>query len=57
MESRESEKMRLELESFLNNSLKQTEEAWPVKHVDLLNLEAQTKNDKAVFVGDAPARR
>lgn len=57
MESKESEKMRLELESFLNSSLKQTEDAWPVKHVDLQKLEAQEKNGTGVFAVDASVAR
>jgi hypothetical protein len=57
MESKESEKMRQELESFLNSSLKQPEDAWPVKHLDLLKLETQNKKDQDVFVHDASVRR
>ena len=57
MESRDSEKMRQELESFLNSSLKQPEDAWPVKHLGLLKWETPKDGDKGVFVGDASARR
>jgi hypothetical protein len=58
MESKGSEKMRQELESFLNSGLKQTDDAWPVyKHLDLLKLETQKKENTGVFVGDSKARR
>ncbi len=41
MDSRDSEKMRLELESFLNSSLKQADPIWPVKNLNLLQRKAQ----------------
>lgn len=56
MESRESEKMRLELESFLNTGLTQTECAWPIKHLEVLKQKSQQKDDTGVFFGDAPVR-
>ena len=57
MESRDSEKMRLELESFLNSGLTQTDCAWPVKHLDLLKRETQKKDDTGVFAGDSLVRQ
>ena len=56
MESRESEKMRLELESFLNTSLTQTKCAWPVKHLEVLKQKSQQKDDTGVLVGESPPR-
>ena len=56
MESRESEKMRLELESFLNTSLTQTECAWPVKHLEVLKQKSPQKDDTGVFVGEPRIR-
>ena len=57
MEFKESEKMRLELESFLNSSLKRSEDARPVRHVNLLKPEAQKKADTGVLVRDSSVRR
>ena len=57
MESKDSEKMRIELESFLNSSLSQTDCAWPVKHLDPLKLDIQKKDDTGVFVLDSPVRQ
>lgn len=57
MESKDSEKMRLELESFLNSGLTQTDCAWPVKHLELLKQETHKKDDTGVFAGDSFVRR
>ncbi len=56
MKPRDSEKMRHELESFLNSSLKQPDDAWPVKHPALLKWETRKEADRGVLVGDASAR-
>ncbi len=50
MDSRDSEKMRLELESFLNSSLKPADPIWPVKNLNLLEKKAQTQEDTGVLV-------
>ena len=52
MESKDSEKMRLELESFLNSSLSQKDFAWPVKHLNPVKLDTQKNDDTGVFVGE-----
>ena len=52
MDPKDSEKMRLELESFLNTCLRQKERAWPLKHLDLLKREGQTRKDSGVFTRD-----
>ena len=57
MEFKESEKMRLELESFLNSSLKQPDDACPGRPVDLLKPEAPKKAVTGVPARDSSVRR
>lgn len=56
MESKDSEKMRQELESFLNDSLSLTECAWPVKHLSPLTSDTQKKDDTGVFAANSSVR-
>lgn len=49
MDSKESEKMRLELELFLNNCLEQKGGTWPLKRLNLQKQEVQTPKKTGVF--------
>jgi len=50
MGPKDSEKMRLELESFLNNCIKRRERAWPVRQGPRAKQEPGKKDDTGAFV-------